>query len=287
MLLENWHLCVSLRNSLSFNRSIMQFKITFELQQQGQLLPLSYQYELSSWIYRLISSADTSFGEFLHSKGYISGNKRFKLFTFSNLYVPPKFEILGDRMKIHSTSISFVVSFLVEQAARDLILGVFQNQSLRLGDKISQVDLKVIQVYNLPPVQIDHTTACLRTTSPLLVSEPEIRPNGRLWHNYLDPLQEKYGFYFFKNLKEKYQTALAHQLIEPGIEDTEWQFKMLSSKPRKRLIKIKAFTPAETKVVGYNFDFKLTAPASIIRLGILAGFGGENALGFGATRLLE
>ncbi len=65
----------------------MRLKIHFRVVKPGQWLPLSYQYELSAWIYRIIGSADSDFAEFLHSKGYGRGKKRFKLFTFSNLHM--------------------------------------------------------------------------------------------------------------------------------------------------------------------------------------------------------
>lgn len=264
----------------------MQFKITFRLKQPGQLLPLSYQYELSSWIYKLIGSSNSEFGNFLHTQGYTSGNKRFKLFTFSNLDVP-KYDIFDDRMKIHSSEVSFVVSFLVQQAAQDMIIGLFQHQELKLGDRISQVDLAVRQVETLPPIQIRASTVKLRALSPILVSEPELREDGKLNHNYLHPSDEKYEQYFFKNLRDKYASALKHQLVGPWPEDHPTTFRLLTPKPKKRGIRIKAHTPAETKVIAYQYDFELTAPREAIRMGMLAGFGGENALGFGATRLLR
>jgi CRISPR-associated endoribonuclease Cas6 len=265
----------------------MQFKIFFRVKQPGQLLPLSYQYELSAWIYKLISLSNSSFGEFLHTRGYVSGNKRFKLFTFSNLHVPPRYEILGDRMKIYSETISVVVSFLVDQAARDMITGLFQNQHLQLGDRISQLDLAVERVQALPPLLLMESTVQLRATSPILVSMPEEQADGQLRHNYLPPSDEKYELYFFKNLEDKYATARKHQLVSPWPEAPALSFRLLSEHPKKRGIRIKAFTPAETKIIGYLYDFELTAPPEAIRLGMLAGFGGENALGFGAVRILH
>jgi CRISPR-associated endoribonuclease Cas6 len=65
------------------------------------------------------------------------------------------------------------------------------------------------------------------------------------------------------------------------------QIKVLTDRPRRRGIKIKAFTPEETKIIAYDFDFEITAPPELIQLGIIAGFGGENALGFGATKLMN
>jgi len=265
----------------------MQFKILFRVKHPGQLLPLSYQYELSAWIYKLISSSNSAFGEFLHSRGYTSGNKRFKLFTFSNLYVPPKYEIEGDRMRIYSEEISLVVSFLVDQAAKDMITGLFQHQELRLGDRVSQLDLAVQRVQALHPPEIKDSMVRLRSTSPILVSEPQIREDGKLWHNYLHPSDEKYEQYFLKNLIDKYATAQKHLLAAPYPDPPALSFRLLSEWPKKRGIRIKAFTPAETKIIGYLYDFEVTAPPEVIRMGMLAGFGGENALGFGATKFLN
>lgn len=264
----------------------MQFKITFQVLKPGQLLPLSYQYELSSWIYRLIGRSNSKFAYFLHRKGYVAGNKRFKLFTFSNLYVPPRYEILGDRMKIHSREISFVVSFLVDQAAQELILGLFLEQELKLGDRISQVDLRVQQIQTLRPPEWQGECLRLKATSPILVSRPVERTDGKLWHDYLHPTDEAYEHYFFQNLHDKHETAVQHGLTDPIDLKAPRSFRLLSENSKRRGIRIKAFTPAETKVIGYLYNFELQAPPNLIRTGLLAGFGGENALGFGATRLL-
>lgn len=265
----------------------MQFKITFQVLYPGQMLPLSYQYELSAWIYKLIGSSNSKFGDFLHNKGYVSGKKRFKLFTFSNLFVPPPYEIQGDRMKIFSHDISFVISFFVEQAAREMILALFTEQELQLGDRISQVCLKVQKVNELQPLNIIGSKARLRTTSPVLVSQPVETQNGRLSHDYLHPQQPEYAFFFLKNLHDKYKAAQQQGWLPPVAEGPKPQFRVLSKQPKKRGILIKAHTPAETKLIAYNYEFELIAPSNMIRLGILAGFGGENAVGFGASRLLN
>jgi CRISPR-associated endoribonuclease Cas6 len=264
----------------------MQFKIFFRVIHPGQLLPFSYQYELSAWIYRMISHGDSEFGKFLHSRGYASEKKRFKLFTFSSLYIP-EFEPVDDRMKILCPEVSVVVSFLVEEAARDMIIGLFQKKELRLGDRISQVDLAVESVETLPSLTINTSTVRLKTTSPLLVSKPVELDNGKLRHEYLSPLHSEYEKYFIQNLEDKYHTAKKHKLAPPLTEQPQCGFHLLSEKPRMRGIRVKAFTPSETKIIGYMFDFELTAPSEIIRLGILAGFGGENAMGFGATKIIH
>lgn len=53
----------------------------------GNLLPVNYQYPLSSWIYKVIGTADLNYSTFLHEKGFAFDNRRFKMFTFSQLDV--------------------------------------------------------------------------------------------------------------------------------------------------------------------------------------------------------
>jgi len=62
----------------------MQFGISFDLipAERGVLLPLSYKYELSSWLYKVLNYGDPIFSEWLHTMGYKSKDKPFKLFTF-------------------------------------------------------------------------------------------------------------------------------------------------------------------------------------------------------------
>ena len=57
--------------------------------------------------------------------------------------------------------------------------------------------------------------------------------------------------------------------------------------PKSKLITIKSGTAAQTKVKGWVFDFELDAPRELVEVGILAGFGKENAQGFGCGELVQ
>ncbi|MEL6254562.1 MAG: CRISPR-associated endoribonuclease Cas6 [Bacteroidota bacterium] len=263
----------------------MKFNITFQLLRPGQLLPLSYQYELSSWIYQRIGDANQDFANFLHEEGYVAGKKRFKFFSFSRLGVP-RFEIQGDRMKILCSEVSFVISFLVPQAAQELILGIFKEEQFQLGDYVSRVDLRVKSIDVLPQATFSHEPQKFRTSSPLMLSRAGLMKNGKLGHQYLSPRDQGYEELFIRNLKEKHQSALKHGLAESIEGDAKCSFRLLNNRAKSQLIRIKANKEAETKVRAYLFDFELKAPPELIRTGFLAGFGGENALGFGAVSMI-
>ncbi|PIY05025.1 MAG: hypothetical protein COZ21_04960, partial [Bacteroidetes bacterium CG_4_10_14_3_um_filter_31_20] len=48
-----------------------------------------------------------------------------------------------------------------------------------------------------------------------------------------------------------------------------------------------ANTPEETFLKGFLFDFKITAPHELIKIGYYAGFGKANSLGFGCAEVIE
>lgn len=282
----------------------MRIKVTFRVLQPNSLLPLSYQYELSSWIYKVIEKSDSGFSAFLHQQGYVAKDKRFKFFTFSNLEVNNyrivalkgealkalkalknlKGEDPKDRMLIRSREISLVLSFLVDKAAEHLIMGLFKDQELRIGDKFSGVPLRVATVEMLKIPEF-HSKMRLRTQSPLLVSKPQ--EDNPSMHDYLHPADADYSDYFLRNLLDKQKAAFEHNLFGGKLFAPSFSFRLLSERPKSRLIKIKAHTAAETEIRGYLFDFELEADPALLRLGYLGGFGGENAMGFGCVELLS
>ena len=63
----------------------------------GVCLPINYNYLLASAIYQFLRLSDPEYARFLHEDGYITGSKRFKLFTFSQL-MARKRETMGDQI---------------------------------------------------------------------------------------------------------------------------------------------------------------------------------------------
>ncbi|MEQ8338885.1 MAG: CRISPR-associated endoribonuclease Cas6 [Cyclobacteriaceae bacterium] len=253
---------------------------------RGSVLPLNYQYPLSSWIYKCINRADSEFASFLHQQGYTGARagKPFKFFTFSKLDVPKR-EIYEDRMIIQSEAVYFTLSFLIEQAAEKFITGVFQQQHVGIGDKKSQVDFEVSGIEARPTSVRDQIV--LRTASPIVVSKPEMR-GDKMHATFLSPEDEGYKNYFLQNLIRKYESYASYTGDSISTTfDQKMDWEMMQGSVRSRLVTIKANTPAETRVRGYDYIFKLTAPEPLVRIGLLAGFGEKNSLGFGCVMPAE
>jgi len=250
----------------------------------GSRIPFNYQYEISSWIYRTLAQADPAFAEWLHQQGYtLEGQKRFKLFTFSHLQLQPPFQPEPQRQSIRldSGQARLTLSFLLDDTLEHFVGGLFRQQEFGLGNpRFYPADFSVVSVEILPrPVFMP--TMRFRALSPIcLGTVVDYNPHAQ----YLSPLDDDYERLLLQNLTYKFSTA-AHYAPAGPIHhnpDLSAHFELLSE-PRKKGITLKAHTPQETQVIGYTFDFELTAPPHLLETGYYAGFGEKNAQGFGCV----
>ena len=264
----------------------MRFKLTLEHTDKG-LLPLNYQYELSSWIYKTLNYGNEEFAEWLHREGYTNDYKQFKLFTFSNLLVP-KFKIEGDRMQIESREAELIVSFYPIDSLEYFVSGLFSNQAFRVADKRSGSSFTVKTVEKLPEPEFESDME-FKALSPILVSYKH--SEKQKYATYLHPGDDQYGDLLINNLAAKYNAFYADTPVTNADDETEYsgQFETgnmdyafeLLGKSKSRLITIKSGTKQESKLRGYLYRFRMKAPVELIRLGYYAGFGEKNSLGFG------
>ena len=269
----------------------MRFKIHLRPVRDRQSLVFNYQYPLQAWIYHLLSNADAEYADFLHQRGYDvpSSRKTFKHFTFSALQVPRTEPIQkGDTcMVLRSPYVYLTVSFLMDKAAEDFIMGLFQQQQLSIYNRTHRADFVVERVETLPPPMFE-STIIFKTIAPMVVAQK----NDGI-DQYLSPTDEAFGAYFALNLLDKYRSVEPNAM--PQLDATAARqlirFRLCSepSAIRMRGFVVKEGKSQEqTKVIGYHqFSFELSAPAAIIEVGYWSGFGKYNATGCGAVEVVN
>lgn len=267
----------------------MRFLLTLQVLNKQRFLPVNYQYELSSWIYGRIAAADKDFADYLHQRGFGLGGRRFKLFTFSPLDLRPfrlhkergVFELRGDHVKL-------LVSFSLEPAAEGFIRGLFSEQQFGLGDKISRVDFEVAQIETLAAPYFQKTMQ-YSALSPVCVSRPA--REGEHYAQYLYPHDTEFAPRLMDNLVQKWaaQEVFVHEGAVPEVQHpkNDLQLKVLTEKPKSKLVTLKAFTSQQSKVKGYLFDFELTAPMELQELAYAAGVGEKGSMGFGMVEVIN
>lgn len=246
-------------------------------------IPVNYQYPISAWIYKTIAEGNHSFASFLHNKGFSSGTKSYKLFTFSHLRFPARgFKVEGDRMMILSGECKITLSFMVPEAIENFITGLFKNQKFTLGDQISQAPLLVSTVEVIPEPSFNTKTS-FRCLSPVIIAKKTEEGHSA---EYLAPEHRDFERILFENLIHKYSASVSSGLFksarEAMSEEQVMLFKLLNT-PRRWGITIKDGTLQQTKIIGYTFDFHIEAPVELINIGFSCGFGEKNALGMGCV----
>lgn len=252
----------------------MRFKITLNVQSHvlGRELPINYSYECSAAIYRILSHSDKDYSLWLHENGFISGGKRFKLFTFSNLIVPQYgIDKQRQRLILKSDTVEWYISFLPEKSTQQFIEGVFRQQSFRIADRVSGVEFQVREVQVMPPLDYKEEMY-FETLSPVCVSKR--RDDGK--SEYLSPSDPSYVRGLLTGLLARYE-AYYGKAYEG---ETYCDFQVLN-KPKPVLVKIKADTPQQTFVRGYRYKFKVRLPEALMRIGYESGWGEKGAIGFG------
>lgn len=248
------------------------------------MLPINYQYELSAWIYNILLATDSRYANQLHNTGIPFFSKQFKLFTFSPLYFKP-FKIYREEKRIEmlSDEASMIISFHVDQSAEHFIKGLFRQQELVLGDKISNVALQVsnIQACRRP---VFTSTVRYRTYAPIVIAQN--RKAAQKPALYLSPEHPAYAQIFSDNLIRKL-AALQTAHPEPLDRQQDVIRLQLCSQPASKLISIKSHTAHPVKVKGFHFEFELTAPDVIHEIGYYGGFGEKNSLGFGCVKHIK
>jgi CRISPR-associated endoribonuclease Cas6 len=179
------------------------------------------------------------------------------------------------------------ISFYAGEAAEPFIIGLFKNQEFSIGDKISKVQFRVNSIEKLPEPEWKPTMT-FRTESPIIISKKETETSRNA--KYLSPEEPGYGELLIKNLLTKYmavmkqQNGISQSITFGNPAGTNFTLK---GKPRSKVIKIKVGTPEETSLKGYLFDFEITAPVELIKMGFNSGFGEKNSLGFGSGEMIE
>lgn len=254
----------------------MRLNLTFKTQ-IGSILPINYTYALSGFVYKTLQKANEQYSNWLHNEAYQLGNKQFKLFTFSELKLP-KYQRYEDRFILQGDTLGLTVSFYADEAMKNFVTGLFEQQTFFIRDKKSRVDFKVefVEIETRPIFQ---EKMRFRALSPICVSQHKAANKHA---SYLSPTDAHYSDLFFNNLINKYQAAKPAAAFDTG----NLSFRLLTDRPKSRLIHIKSASKAATKIRGFSFDFELTAPVELLEFGYAAGFGEKNAVGFGCVRVL-
>ena len=257
----------------------MRFKLVLSVKSEsfGNVLPVSYQYELSAAVYRRIRENLDRYLNWLTSNGFAPvDDYRNRLFSFSNLYIP-RIRVEDDRLHILVKRVQMWLSFLPGRGTREFVNQLFSGASFVLGDRRSRVELSVEEIVECPAPEFDEKTEYL-ALSPIVFMVA--RTNRSM--EYVGPDYPGYADCFYRSIVGKYERIFGHPYEGP--DSFSWT---LLTPPKRKGIFMMRFTPEESKVIGYMYKFSVSMDPILHRIMYETGIGEKTNLGFGCVEILR
>jgi CRISPR-associated endoribonuclease Cas6 len=231
------------------------------------ILPINYNHMLQSAIY---SSIGPEIAQFLHDKGYVVGNRIFKLFCFSRL--EGKYSIdFTTKTITFLNKIKLIISSPIDNFCESLI-----NTMLTKGQiELYKTKLNIESICVSKNVVQNEMIRC-QVLSPITVYSTLFRPDGRKYTCYFQPGDPDYNLLIEMNLRKKY-------LIVNGVEAPEGEVSVKRlGRGRMEIVQYK-----DTIIKGYMGNILLRGPSALLQLALDAGIGSKNSQGFGCIIMLN
>ena len=256
----------------------MRFKVVLCLNKEvsGNILPISYQYELSAAVNKVLTEDRENYNYWLQSNNLTEQDAiNQKLYSLSNLYVPRLF-VQEDRMTIQVPRVQFWISFHHDNYTQEYVTKALMSRDIVLGDRKSRVHFTIESVEMITPV-VYNETMVYQTISPITVIA--IRANNSV--EYLEPTNPYFAQFMVEELIERWERLNRRQY--PGSH--EFQFKVLIP-PKRKAVTIKSGTPMQKKVIAYMIKFELRMDRMLHEIAYDLGIGNKIHQGFGYIELL-
>ncbi|HGJ64159.1 TPA: CRISPR-associated endoribonuclease Cas6 [bacterium] len=250
----------------------MRIKITIDVG-KGISIPINYNYFLASVIYRFLDLSNPEYAYFLHEDGYGLGDKKFKLFTFSQL-MAQKREIRGNYIQFKSP-LTWFVSSPQEEFLGGFAASLLDQRVILINDIPLQV--KDVDIPKIPHFQERMYFRCL---SPITMStKREFR--GEIATHYLLPDESDFSELIRQNLIRKYETIYGRK---PRDDSFRMEFDAdYISKQQGRVTRLVRYKDIDIR--GVLCPFRAFGSPELMFIGYECGFGDKNSAGFGMVEV--
>lgn len=232
----------------------MRLKIS--LNKENFALPLAYNSILQGVIYNMFDR--NSLGDFYHNEGYQTEDKKYKLFTFSNLF--GRYEIKNKQI-LFKDDFCFYLSAIDQEFIRGAYEFLTNNSFLFINRQ--KVKIKDISIINTPHIEkVDEVW--LKTIAPVTVYKTY---DGKT--HYYEPFNTEFNELIVNNLRHKmesYQYPL-----------NDFIFEVLEMKNiKRRMVRFK-----NCYYLAYHVSIKIKVSREVFDFIYNTGLSSKNSCGFG------
>jgi CRISPR-associated endoribonuclease Cas6 len=253
----------------------MRVKLTFSAIRQKTMLPLNYNHAVGSLIYRTLGNASEEFAALLHDEGFKAERRRFKLFTFSRLWMK-RSRVVGDRLLLESPVVTLQVSSPVRDFIEHFVSGLFQSEVFN----IAGAGFVLEQAETVAPPEISERMS-FRALSPITESVRDEQNRVR----YLG-MNDDWSEVMQRNLVRKYIALHGREPLYDGLHWVWDEVYIAEQAKRNRRPSVLIEVNEGIKVRGWLVPFRVEGSKELIELGYEAGFGKSNAMGFGMAEVI-
>lgn len=245
----------------------MHIKVTF-FSKEKIILNINYNHIIQAFIYKII---DEKLSTFLHDIGF-GDSRKFKMFSFSRLY--GKYDIKSNPGNIiFQNEVNFIIS-----SPYDKFCESFANGIMKKRVKLEKNELEVISV-ETNPIIVKNEEITIESLSPIVVYSTLLKPEGSKYTVYFQPGEKEFEEHINKNLINKLN-IWDSDIFKKDTNKLE-KVKILSYKNIKQnIVNYKDFI-----IKGYSGTFTLKGPIEFLQIGVDAGFGSKNSMGFGCVKI--
>ena len=240
---------------------------------KGIKIPLNYNHYLASVIYSFLETSDPEYAYFLHTDGYLYGDKHFKLFTFSQLMA--RHNIEGEYIRFHS-----IVNWFVS-SPQELFLVNFMSSLLEKRELVVHNNRLMVRDVEIQQTPIFNQEMKFRCLSPITISTKKER-NHKIVTHYCLPTEPEFSELVRQNLIKKYEIIYDQRPANDSftmIFDEEY-----IKKHGGRVTKLIRYRDIDIR--GVLCPFLAIGSKELMCVGYECGFGDKNSAGFGMVDIV-
>ncbi len=240
----------------------MQIVLNFKC--DNAVLPIAHKYQVQGLIYSMLSSS-RAYCDFIHNEGYALGEKKFKLFTFGNLY---------GKYIIENKHIVFLNEFSLEIRSpnSEFINAIIQYASSNRQCVLCGNDIYLKNFFVKNKVIFENEIE-IKTFSP--ITTYKTLDNGKTL--YYPPNESEFYDSIIKNAVNK----LLSYGISAGESDIELTPMCEFTEKNKTVTLYK-----DTYINAWSGKFVLKASPQILSFLYDTGLGSKNSQGFGMFEII-
>ena len=231
-------------------------------------LPWNYLHLLHGYLYAAITRTYPDVGVFLHERGFVAEDHKYKMLVFSRLF--PKKAAGKEDGLILEPPFHWWVSSPFGPSMEALATTMLREGTALIGG----VELRIEKIEVEPVPNFTGTVLC-EMISPLIASTGIAR-NGKLQKRFLSPADPEFWRVVEDNLRRK-AVALGLSVVS----EDRIKFEVVGN------WKSRLFEAQGTWVRGYEGRFTSVGAEKLFALGYEAGLGERNSQGFGMFRVVE